>query len=190
MGRWPKHKHLLKNNKCKNLHLQHAWNKDGEQNFKFEIILECPVENLNQEEIRLIKEYKSTNREFGYNLEEGGRIQQIISEETREKISKANKGLRRSEACKKGISERSKNRICTEETRRKLSETSKGRKHSEETKKKISQARKGIIFTEEHKRRIGEKSKGRQANLGNKHTEEAKKKMSNAHRGMKYHLRK
>lgn len=51
---------------------------------------------------------------------------QLCSEETKRKISKANKGKKMSE-----------------EARKKISETLKGRKLSEETRKKMSEARKG-----------------------------------------------
>lgn len=39
-SRWNVHRHLLKNNKHYNLHLQRAWNKYNEKNFVFEIIEE------------------------------------------------------------------------------------------------------------------------------------------------------
>ena len=37
------HKWLLRNNKHVNIHLQHAWNKYGEFNFKFDIVEFCEV---------------------------------------------------------------------------------------------------------------------------------------------------
>ena len=39
--RWNDHKSLLRNNKHHNTHLQRAWNKYGEENFKFEILSIC-----------------------------------------------------------------------------------------------------------------------------------------------------
>ena len=39
--RWNDHKSLLRNNKHHNIHLQRAWNKYGEENFKFEILSIC-----------------------------------------------------------------------------------------------------------------------------------------------------
>ena len=44
--RWAKHKALLRHDKHENPKLQSSWNKYGEENFKFEILEECDLENL------------------------------------------------------------------------------------------------------------------------------------------------
>lgn len=49
-------------------------------------------EQAEEIEIKLITEYKATNREYGYNIENGGNATGKISEETRKKISLAHKG--------------------------------------------------------------------------------------------------
>jgi len=72
-----------------------VWNaiqKYGWNNIKHEIILESNDENLiKNEEYRLITEvYKSNQREFGYNIENGG-TRNCMTNEIKEKISKANK---------------------------------------------------------------------------------------------------
>ncbi len=69
------------------------------------------------------------------------------SEETRKKLSEANKGKKLSEETKKKLSEANKGKKLSEETKKKLSEVQKGtnvmppsfkgRKHSEESKKKM-----------------------------------------------------
>lgn len=61
------------------------------------------------------------------------------SDETRRKISEANKGRNH-----KGRNNPMFGRHHSEETRRKLSEANRGRKHSEETKRKMSEAKKAI----------------------------------------------
>jgi group I intron endonuclease len=48
--RWRNHKCLLSNNKHHSIHLQRAWNKYGQQNFKFEILLCCEKEELIEKE--------------------------------------------------------------------------------------------------------------------------------------------
>jgi group I intron endonuclease len=66
--RWEKHRYELRKNKHCNRHLQSAWNKYGDENFKFEVIAEIkdkdmilPVEQLY---IEMTKCYIS---EIGYN---------------------------------------------------------------------------------------------------------------------------
>ena len=49
--RWNEHKFHLKNNNHFNKHLQNAWNKYGEKNFKFEPIEECLEIELDEKEI-------------------------------------------------------------------------------------------------------------------------------------------
>lgn len=88
-----------------------------------------------------------------------------LSEETKRKISEANKGKNRS------------GRVWSEESKRKLSETTKGRPGriwSDESKQKMSIAHTGKILTEEHKRNISE------SNMGREVTEETKQKISEA----------
>lgn len=76
----------------------------------------------------------------------------VRSEETREKMSKAKKGI----------------------------QTWLGKHHSEETKKKISKANKGRQLTEEQKKAVSMANKGNQNWLGKHHTEETKQKMRDA----------
>jgi group I intron endonuclease len=169
-ARWQRHKGLLRHNKHYNSHFQNAWNKYGEQNFKFEIILECLREKLNEEEIRLIKEHKSNNRKYGYNIEEGGNIR-IHSEETRRKISEANKNP--SEETRRKMSEAHKGYKHSEETKRKLSIISSN--PSEETKRKLSESHRGKVCTKETKRKISK--------ANSNPSEETREKMANARRG-------
>ena len=99
--RFRNHKTLLKRNKHFNSHLQNAWNKYGEDNFKFEIleiISNTEMQNITElliqkEEFYIIKT-ESNNRLFGYNS-------RIIcnsslgikwTEEQKERLSKSKKG--------------------------------------------------------------------------------------------------
>ena len=45
-GRWHRHKWMLRNNRHNNIHLQRAWNRDGEHNFDFVIIELVPEKEL------------------------------------------------------------------------------------------------------------------------------------------------
>lgn len=104
---------------------------------------------------------------------------QPTSEETKQKISKANKGKRRTEEQKKRIAEgkarsTKKRAPHSEETKRKMSEATKGQKISEETKRKISATltgRKNGPLSEETKLKISKAVKGF------KHSEETKQKL-------------
>lgn len=167
-----------------------AIKKYGWKNFTHTII----ARNLTKEEaeameVKLIANWKLTQKGFGYNLCEGGRLN-IPNEETRKKISNAQKGRVFSKETKEKISASNKGRVLSEETRKKISEATKGRvsprkgkKLSEETKKKLrnymlgkpspmkfkhhtektkellSKINKGKKLSEETKRKIGEASK-------------------------------
>lgn len=107
----------------------------------------------------------------------------VVSQETREKISKVNTGnprliaskigFKHSEESKKLMSEKFKGRQKSEEHKKKLAEANRGkkmtlemkailiatnigRKPSEETRKKLSAAQKGRIITKEHRQKISD----------------------------------
>lgn len=71
-ARWRSHRNMLNRNDHFNIFLQRAWNKYGEENFKFDIIKECSPSELSKKEIYYIKLYQSNNDNFGYNLSSGG----------------------------------------------------------------------------------------------------------------------
>jgi group I intron endonuclease len=190
LNRWKSYKGSLRSGHYSNQHLQEAWSKDGEQNFKFEVILECPKEDLNKEEKRLIKEYKTDNRNFGYNIEAGGNLH--CSDETRKKLSESAK-LRKgwfamSEEQKKKISRTMKGHVCSKETKEKISHRTKNKKVSNETKKKISNSKINSSYRGEKHWNYGKKCSGvvrqkiSESNKG-KHviSEETRKRMSESH---------
>lgn len=191
--RWKQYLALLRHNKHSNPHLQFAWNKYGEANFKFDMILCCPYEDLNKEEIRLILEHNSTNKDFGYNIEPGGNVHNQ-SEETRKKLSKARKGKHLSEEIKQKLRIASTGKHPSEETRKKLGKTWIGKRHSEESIKKMIDSHTaeknpnwGKQFSEEHRKRISESQKGEKGNMfGKHHSEEIKNKMRESHLGYRH----
>ena len=65
------HKSNLKHNRHGNPRLQNAWNKYGINSFKFYILEECDIDDLNEREKFYIRKYNSYSRQ-GYNLSEGG----------------------------------------------------------------------------------------------------------------------
>lgn len=130
-----------------------AIKKYGWDNFKHEILLE----NLTKEQASLAEQlfiyyWNLTNRNKGYNLTIGGTTGAIHTQETKEKISKGNKGKVLSLEHRRYLSEIHKGeknpnygKSLSEETKRKLSESKRGEKAywygkhlSEETKQKLS----------------------------------------------------
>ena len=98
----------------------------------------------------------------GYNLTDGGKGF-VHCEETKRKISEANKGRHRSEEYKRkfcGENNPNYGKHLSEETRRKISEAQKGKHHSEESKRKISETHKGKKRSDETRRKISEARKG------------------------------
>lgn len=137
----PKHR-WNNGNGYKGKHFRNAIEKYGWDNFQHIIIAKGLTENeAKWLEVKLIKRWNTTNREYGYNVSPGGDIR---AKETGEKISKALKG-----------------RKLSKETIEKRSETVRGRTLSEETKEKIGKAHKGKIISEEQKRLMSEKRRGK-----------------------------
>ena len=179
------------------LKLKRAIKKYGIENFKKEIIECCDTrKKLNEREIFWIEKLNSQNPKIGYNISNGGdggspMLGKKHSEETKNKISKSNKGkiVIISEETKKKISKKLKNRklnSLSEETKKKISEANKGKPHSvkgrklsQEIKNKISTSKKGQTpwmkgksHTEKSKKILSEKNKKY------RHTENAKNKIS------------
>lgn len=99
-SRWRGHRHDLRNNKHGNDYLQKAWNKYGEVCFDFEILQLCSLDLCALYEDYWVKILKTKDPEFGYNLKPTDpKGSSGHSQETIEKIRKANKGKRPSDLC-------------------------------------------------------------------------------------------
>lgn len=114
-----------------------AIKKYGWNNIKHEVLFKkLTKEEAEQKEIELIAFYKSNQKDFGYNIENGGNVTGTHSEETKRKIGMRHKG-----------------RIFSEETKRKMRENHAdvsgknnphyGKHYSPEVRKRMSEARKG-----------------------------------------------
>ena len=91
--------------------------KYGWDNILHEIICDkLTKEEAEQMEQNLIAQYQSNNKKHGYNIRSGGSINSHLSDEGKEKISKANKGKRTGEDSPHWGKKR------TEETRKRQSE--------------------------------------------------------------------
>jgi len=84
IGRWYKHKWMLKNNNHDNIHLQRAWNKYGGDSFEFKIVEYIEPAKLIGEEQKYLDDAK-LNKNAVYNRTFiAGKIE--MTEETRKKI--------------------------------------------------------------------------------------------------------
>lgn len=93
--RWSNHKKDLRKGIHINPHLQRAWNRDGEENFLFEILVECEPEHMASEENHWCNLLQVHNDQYGYNItptSPHGKIK--LSEETKRKIGETNKKIR------------------------------------------------------------------------------------------------
>jgi len=81
----------------KNCVLYNAINRYGLENFEFSIIDSANnIIELNNKEIVYINLYKSNNRNFGYNIESGGK-NSLASPETKKKLSDQRKGRKQND---------------------------------------------------------------------------------------------
>jgi group I intron endonuclease len=149
--KWEYHSNF-NNNECHNPYLLNAFKKYGWDNFEFTVIdTALNLDELNQKEIFYIKEYHSTDRNFGYNIEEGGN-NSSPSDETLIKMSNAHLGIKQSDEWKDkriakagSIEAKKYGKAKTDQEKLELSINSskfwQGKKRDEETKKKISQTK-------------------------------------------------
>jgi group I intron endonuclease len=92
--RWSRHKNRGKNIKYIRHPLYCSMKKYGIDKFIFEIINQyLNADDADINEIKYIEQYKSRDRQFGYNIDEGGQVNRIFSEETKHKMSLAKLGI-------------------------------------------------------------------------------------------------
>ena len=159
------------------------------QNIKHEILFEhLSKQEAENKEIELIAYYKSNQKEYGYNIANGGNCVGSVSDETKKKISIRTKEAMSNPEIRKKLSIAQHNRISplkgrklSEEHKRKLKEASRksmlGRHHSEETKQKIREKALGRKLSEEAKEKI------RIANKNRIISKETREKISKAQKG-------
>ena len=135
-GRMIMHRSLLRKGRHENEYLQRAWNKYGENNFRFDVLEVCEPTNCIIREQYWMDSLKVVNRKLGYNIcpiagnAMGGRRH---SAKSRAKMSKQRKGMDTSVATAAAAI------------------ANRGRKRSQEICDKISAGHLGKVFSEEHK---------------------------------------
>lgn len=193
--RFSDHRSGLRRGDHRNLILQRAWDKYGEDKFTFVILEECEIDML------IIREQAHLDNGYDYNLSpvsDSPMRGRKHSSSTKEKQSLAHKNRdvesnkRRSEKIsnaltgrvgytpsaetRQKISDANRGKIRSDESRRKMSKANRGRKVSEETRKQMSERMKGKSHTIESRKKMAEKA------LGRTHTEETRRKLSQNHR--------
>ena len=162
-NRWKSHLSKLRRNKHANSKLQNHFNKYGEADLNFSILLGCEKEYLIKIEQYFLDSYKPY-----FNICEiaGNSLGRKHSEKTKKLLSKIGKGKTHNYPKIK--------RTFLPETIEKIRQSNIGKKRSIETCRKISLSHKNIPHDQLLKGRFGMK-----------HTEETKNKISNAHLGVK-----
>src|ERR1700759_523611 len=133
--RWKSHQSCARNGSKKYIHT--AMRHYGIEAFELEVICEVSHEMLNAEESKYIAQFKSNQKEFGYNLTSGGDHWKKTPEQCAA-ISERMRGNRNAVGCKR-----------SDEHKRKIGESTRSRPGSFLGKK----------FTDEHKSKIGQATK-------------------------------
>lgn len=152
--RWKRHRTMLRGNRHHTVYLQRAWNKYGESAFEFVVLKE--VEDLVFWEQKIILERNPTyNGTKVVRGDTAGTLKWTKSEETRRKLSIANRGKERSEETKQILREYAKKQTYWGER----------------------PCMKGVKKSEEHKRKIGIANRGNKSRTGYKNSPEATEKV-------------
>lgn len=139
------HRSDLRCNNHANRLLQRAWNKHGEKDFFFKVLIVCtPDMRVFYEQI-FIDGLQSADPCKGYNLSKSAEIRSgdTVSNEARRKMSAFHRGKVLTEEHKRRIGEYHKGRPKTLEHRQKIGMAHKGRSPSESAKLAMSIAHKG-----------------------------------------------
>lgn len=113
--------------------------KYGWGNIKHEILYtNLTKEEAEQKEIELIKQYKSNDRKYGYNIANGGNCQETMSNQTKEKIRQKLKGNKNAKGYIRTKEQREISKLVNLGNKNML-----GKHHSKEAKEKMRKARLG-----------------------------------------------
>ena len=144
--------------------LYNAMKKYGIEAFTVETLCIIPIDSLSRMEAYWAEQMETYiwDSPGGYNMIWCGdtpRLGILHSEESKEKMSKIQKGKIVSEETKKKQSEAAKGRIVSEETKQKLANANIGKKRSEASKEKQSKSNIGSKRSEETKKKQSEAAK-------------------------------
>lgn len=144
-----------------NGHLKNAFNKYGMDNFRFEILRNVPLNTgitktlIDTYEMYFIRQYQSSNQNYGYNKTDGGTTNFSLSDETRKLLSEKRTGKGNAQYGKSGP----------------LS-PNYGKKRSIISRQKISKSLKGIKRTPEYCEMMSKYRTGRKLNISQERLEQ------------------
>lgn len=166
--RWNNHINLLQRGFHHSVKLQRHFNKYGLDDLVFEVMCECELDVILENEQFFLDAY---NPWFNILTNSAGTRGYKMSEEVRQKMSEARTGMKRSEATKERMRQVNKKRA-VETPDYGVGENNPfyGKHHTDESKKKMSESKKGT--------QVGQDNPF----WGRKHTEETRRKMSENHR--------
>ncbi len=190
--RWNYHLSDLRKNKHANNKLQNHFNKYGESDLQFSILIGCDKNNLLPNEQFFIDSYKPW---FNINKTAGSNLGMHVSDKTKQKLREINTGKKQSNET---IEKRRKSTTGLKRSKEwclKISKVHKGKITSDETKHKMSIAKKGkptwnkglklAPFSDEHKNKISKSLQNKNPwNKGLKMSPEFRKNTSEAHKGI------
>lgn len=171
-----------------------AIKKYGWDNFIHEVLKDgLSKEQADYWETFYIKEFKTLNPDFGYNLTLGGEgsVGRVLSDESKRKMSNSQKKRFTSQEERDKISKANSGekgywfgKNLPDEIKQKISKANKGKHFNDESKQKLSNSLKGRKLSEETKQKMKAGRQGENAHMyGKHHSEESKKKMSEKHKG-------
>lgn len=191
-GRLLYHRSYLRRGKHDNKHLQRSWDRHGEASFRFDVLETCDAGSVIEREQYWIDALGVTDRSKGYNIcpAAGSAMRgRTHSEETRAKMSVANKG-KIPTAATKAAAEANRGKERSQEIRDKIAASNAGKPKSAEHNAAIkanhwskrsdaaeiaersAAANRGKRHSEEHKARIAEAGRRRWAKLRGETTDD------------------
>ena len=181
-NRWKSHRYHLNAGTHHSPYFQNAWNKHKEAAFTHSIVAMCDAEDRNTVEKYWIDTLDAANPLVGFNVCTApvGRSGAPHKETTKQKISQAHKGKKKSQEHIEKMVAVNRNRQVSQETRVRLSKAAKGRKWTEEQKAKIRGLRTGWQHSEEAIQKM------KNAAMNRTVSEETRVKISIAGKGRKW----
>lgn len=156
--RWDQHLYDLRKNEHDNNRLQNHFNKYGESDLSFSILLGCEKEYLIANEQFFIDSYKPY---FNIRLYANSQLGFRHTKESKQKMSESRKGVKLSEEHRLNVSKSLMGKGRSEETKIKIGNGNRGKKRSEEQNKRNGDLKRGGKLSEEHKQKISNSNKGK-----------------------------